>query len=171
MLYDGGMSFRNIYLSLGLVMAVLCLPVSSVAETAQFLTVIDGDSMLVSYKGRSQEVRLIGIDAPEWGQEYGTQAKSRAINFCYGKALRLEFDKGRKDRYGRLLAYVYCGNKMLNEFMLQEGLAIAVKVKPNEKYYERFKKIEAQARKKKRGFWLRGGLKQTPAQWRKQKGK
>jgi len=161
------MLYRNTYFSLCLLLTILIFPAISMAESARFLNLIDGDSMLVEYKGRSQEVRLIGIDAPEWGQEYGTQAKSYALNFCYGHTLRLEFDKEKKDRYGRLLAYVYCGNKMLNKEMIRAGYAIAIKIKPNTKHYNQFKQLEQKARANRQGIWLRGGLKQTPTQWRK----
>lgn len=161
------MSIRNTLFSLCLILTIGALPTISAAESVRFLTIIDGDSMLVESKGRTLEVRLIGIDAPEWGQEYGTQAKSHALSFCYGHGLRLEYDKERIDRYGRVLAYVYCGNRMLNEEMVRAGMAIAIKVNPNSKYYTRLKNAENQARAKHRGFWLRGGLKETPAQWRK----
>lgn len=170
-LYDLPMSFRNICFKLVLLASLFLCAALCAAEDAQFLSIIDGDSMIVEFEGRSREVRLIGIDAPEWGQEYGTQAKSHALHSCYGKMLRLEFDRGRKDRYGRLLAYVYCGDRMLNEVMIRDGLAIAVKVKPNTKHYDRFKALEDEARRKKRGFWMRGGLKQTPAEWRKANGR
>ncbi|QJB56205.1 thermonuclease family protein [Pseudodesulfovibrio sp. zrk46] len=140
---------------------------ANAAEEALFLNLIDGDSMWVEYQGRSREVRLIGIDAPEWGQEYGTKAKSHALNFCYGKQLTLEFDKGRKDKYGRLLAYVYCGKRMLNEELVRAGLALAVRYEPNVKYQKRLERAEKEARAKRNGFWLRGGLKQTPYEWRK----
>lgn len=162
------MSPRSILITISLLLVTISYPVTaSAAEQARFLALIDGDSMLVEYKGRSQEVRLIGIDAPEWGQEYGTQAKSHALSFCYGQDLRLEFDKDTKDRYGRLLAYIYCGNKMLNEEMVRAGMALAVTYKPNTKYQKRLERAQEQARAERRGFWLRGGLKQTPAQWRK----
>lgn len=165
------MIFRNAIISVTILVILHVLPAFANAENVRFLNIIDGDSLLVEYEGYSQEVRLIGIDAPEWGQEYGTQAKAHAMSFCYGYSLRLEFDKGRKDRYGRLLAYVYCGEKMLNEEMLKAGLALAVKVKPNVKHYTRFKQLEEKARKERRGFWLRGGLKMTPSVWRKKYGK
>lgn len=162
------MSLRNRLFILCLLFALFACPaLSSAAQTARFLALIDGDSMLVEYKGRSREIRLIGIDAPEWGQEYGSQAKAYALKICYGHDLRLEFDKDRKDRYGRLLVYAYCGDIMLNEEMVRAGLAIAIKVKPNTKHYERLKRAEKQARDERLGFWLRGGLEQTPAQWRK----
>ncbi len=165
------MLIRNTLFATFLFAALILTTPAHGMETVQFISLMDGDSMIVEYKGRSREVRLIGIDAPEWDQEYGTKAKTHALKFCYGYKLRLEFDKGRKDRYGRLLAYVYCGSQMLNEAMVRDGYAIAVKVKPNEKYYKRFKALEDQARKKRRGFWLRGGLKETPAQWRNRKGR
>ena len=168
-IYDIPMSFRNIIISLFLVLFVL--PNLTHAENVQFLNLIDGDSILVVYQDHSQQVRLIGIDAPEWGQEYGSKAKAHAMGFCFGQSLRLEFDKERKDRYGRLLAYVYSGDKMLNEELVRAGLAIVIKVKPNTRYYARLKKVEGKARIERRGFWLRGGLEMTPGQWRKKHGK
>ena len=166
------MRIRISCILLGLLAAFFSLPHQTWAmEKGRFLTIIDGDSLLVGYKGRSQEVRLIGIDAPEWGQEYGTRAKSHALTVCYGQDLKLEFDREQKDRYGRLLAYVYCGNTMLNKEMIRAGLAITIKIKPNTRYYDEFKALEKKARAELQGFWLRGGLKQTPAQWRKNKRK
>jgi len=166
-LYEVRMSFRNIIFGFSLLVVLFALPALSGAQNARFLNLIDGDSMLVEYGGYSQEVRLIGIDAPEWGQEYGTQARAHAMNFCFGQGLRLEFDKEKKDRYGRILAYVYCGDRMLNEEMVRAGMAIVIKIKPNTKYYDRLKNAETKARAERRGFWLRGGLKETPGEWRK----
>ena len=137
------------------------------AEEAQFLSIIDGDSLAVEVGGRSCEVRLIGIDAPELGQEFGVQAKSHALRLCYGQRLRLEYDHQRRDRYGRTLAYVYSKDGMLNEEMVRAGLALAVEYRPNVLHQKTFEQAEKTARAERRGFWLRGGLKQTPAQWRK----
>ena len=162
------MPIRNRLFTFALLLFVLVLPGRTLAaETVQFLSLIDGDSMLVEYQGRSQMVRLIGVDAPERGQEYGTNAKTHALRFCYGKTLKLEFDKQRKDRYGRLLAYVYCGSDMLNEELARAGLALVGKYKPNTKYHNRLMRAQKEAKARGNGFWLYGGLKQTPAQWRK----
>ncbi len=62
------MSIRNAFLISTLLLVLCVLPVSGYAESARFLTVIDGDSLLVEYQGRSREVRLIGVDCPEWGR-------------------------------------------------------------------------------------------------------
>lgn len=161
------MSLRNTLFPLCLLLVLLLFPHESRAQDALFISIIDGDSLLVELGGRSCEVRLIGIDAPEHGQEFGVQAKAHALRLCYGKLLKLEFDRQRRDRYGRTLAYVYCDGKLLNAEMVRAGLALAVTYKPNVRHQKELEQAEKEARTQRRGFWVRGGLKQTPAQWRK----
>ena len=139
---------------------------ASAKESAQLLNVIDGDSLLVHYGNEARQVRLIGVDAPEGRQEYGKEARAAALRLCYGKPVSLEFDAERKDRYGRLLAYVHCGGVMLNEALVGKGLALTIRVKPNVRHLERLRLAETRARENRKGFWLRGGLQKTPAQWR-----
>lgn len=160
------MSHRKLTLLAILIFICLTSALPAMAVEAEFLTVIDGDSLIVAYGGHSHRIRLIGIDCPEKGQEYSARAKTHALTFCYNKHLRLEFDKRKKDRYGRELAYVYCGDKMLNAELIREGLALAIKVKPNTQHYEQFKQLEAAAKEQKKGFWRYGGLEMTPAEWR-----
>ena len=145
------------------------LPVRAGADglDARFLRALDGDSLRVDHAGEVLEVRLIGVDAPEYRQEYSRKAKEFSQSFCQGKTLRLEFDKERRDRYGRTLAYVYAGDRMLNEELVRAGLAIPIRIKPNTRFYARFKRAEEQARLDRRGFWIKGGLDMTPGQWRR----
>ncbi|BCS88937.1 thermonuclease family protein [Pseudodesulfovibrio sediminis] len=165
--YALAMTLRKILFLFTLVAILAFLPMQVKAQNVNFIKIIDGDSLLVEAGGRSLEVRLIGVDAPEFRQEYGREAKEFSLRFCFGQKLRLEFDKDLLDRYGRVLAYVYKGDEMLNQAIIKAGLAIAVNVKPNSRYYSRFKATEKQARKNKHGFWLKGGLDMTPAQWRR----
>jgi micrococcal nuclease len=75
--------------------------------------VSDGDTIHVTYQGRDERVRLIGVDTPEvswyggkgecFGQEAGLYTRSRLD----GRTVRLEFDVDLRDRYDRLLAYVF----------------------------------------------------------------
>ncbi|MBG0790562.1 MAG: thermonuclease family protein [Desulfovibrionaceae bacterium] len=148
-------------------LAALLLAAPVRAQMAAFIKIIDGDSLLVEAGGRSMEVRLIGVDAPEFKQEYGREAKEFSLRFCHGHRLRLELDRDKLDRYGRVLAYVHRDGKMLNEELLKAGLAVAVKVKPNTRHYSRLKAAEHLAEDRKHGFWKQGGLKMPPAQWRK----
>lgn len=160
------MLFRNTLIAI-ILLATLALPAAAAEQTVTFIKIIDGDSLLVEASGRSMEVRLIGVDAPEFKQEYGRKAKEFSLQFCHGHRLKLEFDKEIVDRYGRVLAYVHKGDKMLNEELLKAGLAIAIKIKPNTRHYSRLKAAERVASIKKRGFWKQGGLRMTPDQWRK----
>lgn len=160
------MTFRNRPAVLVL-LAVLLLPCAARAQTVNFIKIIDGDSLLVEAGGRSMEVRLIGVDAPEFKQEFGRRAKEFSLKFCFGHKLRLELDKEIVDRYGRVLAYVHKGDRMLNEEILKAGLAVAIRVRPNTRHHARLKAAERFAAAKKRGFWKQGGLKMTPAKWRK----
>lgn len=164
--YNERMHVRNFIISLGLVFALLLSASPVRAEKAQFLSVIDGDSLVLELGGRNVEVRLIGIDAPEWGQEYGTKAKAFSLKFCYGRTVDVEYDVQRLDRYNRTLVYVSVDGRMLNEELVRAGLALAVEYKPNTKHQTRLKKAQAQAEKNRNGFWLHGGLKMTPRQWR-----
>ncbi|AMK10159.1 MAG: thermonuclease family protein [Pseudodesulfovibrio sp.] len=150
-------------------LALLCAAPASAAETisARFLGALDGDSLRVVYQGGTLEVRLIGVDAPEYKQEYSRKAKEFTVRFCFNKTLQLEYDKERKDRYGRHLAYVYHNGRMLNRELVRAGLAIPIRVKPNTRYFEQFLEAEKDARENRRGFWIKGGLDMTPAQWRK----
>ncbi|HKI80565.1 MAG TPA: thermonuclease family protein [Pseudodesulfovibrio sp.] len=148
---------------------VCLLPARAGADgiDVRFLRALDGDSLRVVTRGEVLEIRLIGVDAPEYRQEYSRKAKDFSQRFCQGGALRLEFDKDRHDRYGRTLAYVFADGRMLNEDLVRAGLAVPIRVKPNTRHYNRFKEAEKEARRERRGFWIKGGLDMTPGQWRR----
>lgn len=161
------MTLRKTLFLISLAVTLALLPAQVKAQNVNFVKIKDGDSFIVEAGGRGLEIRLIGVDAPEFKQEYGRLAKEFTLRFCHGHKLRLVFDKDKVDRYGRVLAYVYKGDKMLNEEIIKAGLAIPIKVKPNTRYYSRLLNAQEYAKKKKHGFWLHGGLEMTPRQWRK----
>ncbi|HEX3654366.1 MAG TPA: thermonuclease family protein [Pirellulales bacterium] len=119
--------------------------------------VVDGDTFLLDNHTR---VRLIGVDAPETVkphhpiEPWGPEASRFSHQFLDGKRVRLEFDHERRDRYGRLLAYVWVGNRMLNEELLRAGLA---RYEPQYHYSRdkklRFQQLESAARAAGRGIW------------------
>ncbi|MCY8487160.1 thermonuclease family protein [Bacillus atrophaeus] len=73
--------------------------------------------------------------------------------------LQMEFDKGdHRDKYGRLLAYVYVDGKSVQETLLKEGLArVAYLYEPNTKYIDQFKKDEQEAKTEKLSIWSKNG--------------
>ena len=124
---------------------------------------IDGDTIELS-DGRL--VRYIGIDAPEARRRVGGQwiadpeplaQEATAFNRrqVEGRRVRLEYDAQTHDRFGRLLAYVYVGETMVNAALLEAGFAQPLTIPPDVRYAERFRALAAQARAEGRGVWRR----------------
>jgi micrococcal nuclease len=121
--------------------------------------VTDGDTIHVTYQGQDERVRLIGIDTPEvpWyggrGECFGVEAGLFARNRLSGRSVRLAFDHDRRDRYGRLLAYVYLGRELFNLTLVRLGYARADPVPPDTRMAPQLAQSEAQARMAWRGLW------------------
>jgi micrococcal nuclease len=122
-------------------------------------TVTDGDTIHVTFLGLDERVRLIGIDTPEvpwyggkgecFGVEAGLYARSRLSN----KSVRLSFDQARRDRYDRLLAYVYLGGELFNLTLVRLGYATSDPVPPDTNMAPEFAAAERDARAAGRGLW------------------
>lgn len=129
-------------------------------DTYLVTRVVDGDTLVVEIDGLEEKVRLIGIDTPESvhpdadrNVEYGKIASAFTEEQLEGKLVSLEFDVQERDKYGRLLAYVYLDGIMFNETLLAEGHAMVATYPPNVKYVDRFLEIQSQAREAKLGVW------------------
>jgi len=135
---------------------------SHVAPTETLVRrVIDGDTVELR-DGRF--VRYIGIDAPEVRRRAGdrwvvdpepfaraaTEANRQLVE---GKPVRLEYDVQPEDQYGRVLAYVYVGERLVNEELLWGGYAQLLTVPPNVRHVERFRRAAQAARRARRGLW------------------
>ena len=141
-----------------------CLSAATPAglESAPVVSVVDGDTIWVELNGEREKIRYIGIDAPETNhpikgvQEYGAEAKAANRSLLEGKAARLEFDVQRRDKYGRLLAYVYLEDgTFVNAWLVEHGFAQVMTVPPNVKHQEVFLKLQREAREAARGLWGR----------------
>lgn len=126
---------------------------------------VDGDTIKVKYKGNVDTVRYLLVDTPESKkpdscvQPYGEDASKRNKELVSDGKLQMEFDKGdHRDKYGRLLAYVYVDGKSVQETLLKEGLArVAYVYEPNTKYIDQFKKDEQEAKSDKLSIWSKNG--------------
>src|SRR5262245_11374581 len=111
---------------------------------ASVLHVDDGDTIDVRIDGRVERVRYIGIDAPEVAHEGtgaapGGEAAARVNrSLLRGRHVRLELDQELRDRYGRLLAYVWADGTMVNLEMVRLGYARPLTIPPNIRYAQRF---------------------------------
>lgn len=130
---------------------------------------IDGDTIEVALaNGRSEKVRLIGVDTPEISggapQPYGPEAAAFTAKSLQGRQVWLETDVEERDRYGRLLAYVWLSSTeargeadirtgMFNARLLADGYAQVLTVPPNVRYADLFVRLQKEAREAKRGLW------------------
>ena len=123
--------------------------------------VIDGDTFEAKVKGKLERIRLLLVDTPESvhpdenrNVEYGKIASKYTKSLIEGKNINLELDLQERDKYGRILAYVYLENgDMLNELLLKNGHARVMVIPPNIKYVTEFRELERQARDNNLGIW------------------
>jgi len=121
--------------------------------------VVDGDTIHVQLTDRVEKLRYIGVNTPEIhhpskGEEPGgREAAEVNRGLVGGRRVRLELDVQTRDRYGRLLAYVWVGDTMINAELVRLGYAQVMTVPPNVRYQDLFVKLQRQARDAHRGLW------------------
>jgi micrococcal nuclease len=156
----------------------LVFPPSAAAKSfrGRVIKVFDGDTFLVRIHGREEHVRLREIDAPEIsrrkvpGQEpFGKRAREFARSRVGGKTVRLDVEeREERDQYHRLLAYVFVGDALVNQEMIQSGNAFFYPGPFRGKHAGQLEKAEEWAREKGIGVWDRkSGLKESPREFRR----
>jgi len=143
-------------------------------DKATIIRVVDGDTLKVEHQGQKATIKLIGIDAPEskFSRKAEQDAKRNseslititsmgidATNYTKslikkGDTVTIEFDIQIKDKYNKLLGYIYLSDgRMLNEEILMAGYAYLTTDSVNVKYQDRFLKAYNEARENRRGLW------------------
>ena len=123
--------------------------------------VVDGDTIRVRIGARVERVRYIGVNAPELHhptrgvEPGGREASELNRQLVADKRVRLELDVQERDRYGRLLAYVWVGDLMVNAELVWRGYAQVMTVPPNVRHQALFLKLQRDAREAGRGLWRR----------------
>ncbi|MGB2862474.1 MAG: thermonuclease family protein [Sedimentisphaerales bacterium] len=133
-------------------------------KTFTVVNVIDGDTFDIDIPdGRYERtrIRLLGIDAPETGNEqsgvmyFGPEAAEFAKKLALGKSVTVYLDAPNPTRgkYGRLLAYVRLpDNRFLNEVMLTKGCAYADS-RFSHSFYNKYRQMQSRARSGNKGLW------------------
>jgi len=125
----------------------------------EVLSVTDGDTIRIDYNGVSTPLRLIGVDTPEINhpsepiQCYGDEASQRLKDLLLGQFVELEKDVSERDKYDRLLRYVWLNGELINEKLVREGYALSSNYPPDIKYQGKIDTAEMEARTALRGFW------------------
>ena len=124
------------------------------------LDVVDGDTIKVEVDGKSETVRFLLVDTPESVhpnkpvQPFSKEASKYTEDMLSGSNVELELGIGERDKYGRLLAYVYADGKSVQKSLLEKGLArVAYVFEPNIKYVDDYEKIQKQAQQEGIGIW------------------
>jgi len=130
------------------------------AAAAAYVTrVVDGDTVEVRLDGHEEDVRYIGVDTPETVkpgapvQCFGPQASRFNHALVEHERVRLVFGVERRDAYGRLLAYVYLGDRFVNAELVRRGLARTLTIAPNDRFSARFERLQVAASRAGRGLW------------------
>jgi micrococcal nuclease len=133
------------------------------AIAAKVQRVSDGDTFVATVKGRRERVRVIGVDTPESvapnrpDEPFGEEASEFAKHHLDGETVRLAGDAEPRDRYGRMLAYVWLRDGTFwNALLVAEGYAQQLTIPPNVTYERLFRRLVAEARQEDRGLWAQG---------------
>jgi micrococcal nuclease len=129
------------------------------SAAAYVLRAVDGDTIEVLLDGQREDVRYIGVDTPETVkpdtpvQCFGPRAHRFNARLVTHRRVRLVFGVERRDVYGRLLAYVYLGDRFVNAELARRGLSRTLTIPPNDRYAGRFKRLQSAAARAGRGLW------------------
>lgn len=146
-------------------------PAQGPPGTGRVIRVVDGDTARIMISGEDESVRLIGIDTPETHGRgglrecFGAEATKHAQSFIPpGTTVRVVRDVEARDRYGRLLAYVYrqSDGLFVNLALARDGYAVALTIPPNVAHTDEFVAAVREAREADRGLWSSCGGADTP---------
>jgi micrococcal nuclease len=135
-------------------------PAAAGRIAGRVVAVSDGDTIRVRLdSGRVERVRYIGIDTPETAKPdapaecFADRARDFNERLVGDREVGLEPGVEERDRYGRLLAYVYAGRTFVNAELLRRGYAVPLTVPPNVRFATRFRRIARDARREGAGLW------------------
>jgi len=125
-------------------------------RTGVVTEVVDGDTIVVRGVGT---VRYVGIDTPELHhprrplERLARRAREENRRLVAGRRVRIVVDREPRDRYGRLLGYIYLQDVMVNEVLVRWGYARTLSIPPNTAHAARFAMLERSARQARIGLW------------------
>lgn len=126
---------------------------------AKVTRVVDGDTIEVLMNGKIEDIRMLLLDTPETKhpskpvEPFGPEASKFAKETLEGKTVGIEVGLEERDHYGRVLAYVWIGNKTYQEMVLEKGLGVTAYLYNDLRLLEQFHKAQNIARNKKIGVW------------------
>lgn len=136
------------------IITVVMSVIPSYAKTilsGQVIKVIDGDSFVLKDKKTSYEIRLWGIDCPEYRQPFAS--KARAISRRYLKGKKIEVQVKYRDQYDRFVGMATNGDVNINQELVADGAAWVYKKYCRASICKKWTSLENKARKSRKGLW------------------
>ncbi len=149
-----------------MLLAVLLAAATARAESfeGRVVKVFDGDTLEVLAGGRTERIRLAGIDAPERGQPWAERSKQALAARVFGKWVRV--NRVATDRYGRTVGEVYADNVCVGCELVRDGHVWVYRGFTEDRVLF---ELEAEARAARRGLWgLAEAERSPPWEWRRQ---
>lgn len=119
----------------------------------------DGDTVIIAVGDNEEVIRYIGVDAPETkhpekGEQcFGKESSAKNKELVLGQKVRFERDKRNRDHRGRLLRYVWVGERMINLELVRDGYAFAEHFSPNYRHRKQLEDAEREAERLGNGLW------------------
>jgi len=139
---------------------LIIFPLLVTAGEYRVSRVIDGDTVILE---NGERIRLIGVDTTEKThplklvEYFSNESTQFTKQLLEGKEVRLEYDKEKRGKYGRLLAYIYLmDGTFVNAEIIKQGYGFAYTKYPF-KFIDSFVSLEKEAENNKRGYWKYGG--------------
>ena len=153
---NGFLYYLRVLCVLFFLVCVLCMSAVPVAHAktwyGQVIQVLDGDSLLIKREEKIVEIRLYGVDTPEYGQDYSKRAGSYTRKQLLEKIVSVE-PKGT-DKYGRTVALIRSQGRLINRDLVRTGMAwVYPYFCRQEPLCSELKNLESKARKRGRGLW------------------
>jgi len=133
-----------------IILTALLIYVTIDEENNIAVNIIDGDTFQIN---SGETIRLLSIDAPEKSEYYYQESKEKLASLIKNKQVSLEKDETDKDRYGRLLRYVYVKDEFVNEILVKEGYAEVHVYEPDTRYEEELEQAQRIAKILEIGIW------------------
>ncbi|MDB4443889.1 thermonuclease family protein [bacterium] len=143
------------------VFCILLLPSIALAGQYRVIRIVDGDTVVITYKNKYEKLRLLRVNTPEsvhpdrkQNVPLGNVASDYTKRKLSGKYVDLEFEGSFRGRYGRLLAYVFVDGNNFNLALVRQGLSpYYTKYGLSKKYDKEFREAEQYARRTGLGIW------------------
>ena len=154
---------------------------NDIYQSAKVVSVIDGDTVKVNLDGKVEKIRFIGMNCPEIkhgnnpAQFYGVEAANYTRKKLSNKTIYLQKDVSDRDKYGRLLRYIWLekpssdnpkkeeiASNCYNAILVKNGYARVRKYPPDVKYNEILEQLESQPKNNKIGLWQNSNERHLP---------